>query len=49
MAKQQEMFDRAMDHFDDLKVTLKKIEQIDREEITATGHEDATIVRHGRR
>jgi len=31
MAKQQELFDRAMEHFEDLKVTLKKIEQIDRE------------------
>jgi hypothetical protein len=31
MSKQQDLFDRAMEHFDDLKVTLKKIEQIDRE------------------
>lgn len=30
-SKQQDLFDRAMDHFDDLKVTLKKIEQIERE------------------
>jgi uncharacterized membrane protein YccC len=31
MSKQQELFDRAMEHFDDLKATLRKIEQIDRE------------------
>lgn len=31
MSKQQELFDRAMEHFEDLKLTLKKIEQIDRE------------------
>lgn len=31
MSKQQDLFDKAMEHFDDLKVTLKKIEQIDRE------------------
>jgi hypothetical protein len=31
MSKQQELFDRAMEHFEDLKVTLKKIEQIDRD------------------
>lgn len=31
MSKQQELFDRAMDHFEDLKATLRKIEQIDRE------------------
>lgn len=31
MAKQQELFDKAMDHFEDLKATLRKIEQIDRE------------------
>lgn len=29
--KQQELFDRSMDHFDDLKATLKRIEQIERE------------------
>jgi hypothetical protein len=29
MAKQQELFDRSMVHFEDLKITLKKIEQID--------------------
>jgi flagellar biosynthesis protein FlhB len=28
MSKQQDLFDRAMSHFEDLKVTLKKIEQI---------------------
>ena len=31
MAKQQELFDRSMEHFEDLKITLKKIEQIDAE------------------
>lgn len=31
MAKQQELYDRAMEHFEDLKATLKKIEQIDGE------------------
>lgn len=31
MSKQQDLFDRAMEHFEDLKITLKKIEQIDRE------------------
>lgn len=31
MSKQQELFDRAMDHFEDLKATLRKVEQIDRE------------------
>lgn len=31
MAKQQELNDRAMQHFDDLRATLKRIEQIERE------------------
>ncbi|MES2966028.1 MAG: hypothetical protein V4760_19255 [Bdellovibrionota bacterium] len=31
MSKQQELFDRAMEHFEDLKVTLKKVEQIETE------------------
>jgi alpha-galactosidase/6-phospho-beta-glucosidase family protein len=31
MSKQQELFDRAMEHFEDLKVTLRKVEQVDRE------------------
>lgn len=31
MSKQQELFDRAMDHFEDLKQTLKKVEFIERE------------------
>ncbi|MCM2282742.1 MAG: hypothetical protein NDI61_12945 [Bdellovibrionaceae bacterium] len=31
MSKQQELYDRAMDHFHDLTATLRKIEQIDRE------------------
>lgn len=31
MSKQQELFDRAMEHFEDLKVTLKKVEQIEKE------------------
>lgn len=31
MSKQQELFDRAMEHFEDLKITLRKIEQVDRE------------------
>lgn len=31
MSKQQELFDRAMEHFEDLKQTLKKIEKIERE------------------
>lgn len=31
MSKQQELYDRAMEHFEDLKVTLKKVEQIERE------------------
>lgn len=31
MAKQQELYERAMSHFNDLRVTLKKIEQIDHE------------------
>jgi hypothetical protein len=31
MSKQQELFDRAMEHFEDLKLTLRKIEQVDRE------------------
>lgn len=30
-SKQQELFDKAMNHFEDLKLTLRKIEQIDRE------------------
>jgi hypothetical protein len=29
MSKQQELFDRAMDHFDDLKLTIKKVEKIE--------------------
>lgn len=29
MSKQQDLFDRAMEHFEDLQVTLKKIEQIE--------------------
>lgn len=29
MAKQQELFDRAMEHFEDLKATLRKVEVID--------------------
>lgn len=29
MSKQQELYDRAMLHFDDLKATLRKIEQVD--------------------
>lgn len=29
MSKQQELYDRAMSHFDELKMTLKKIEQIE--------------------
>jgi thiamine kinase-like enzyme len=31
MSKQQELFDRAMDHFDDLKLTLKKVEKIEKD------------------
>jgi len=31
MAKQQEFYDRAMGHFDELKQTLRKIEEIDRQ------------------
>lgn len=31
MSKQQELFDRAMEHFEDLKATLRKVEQVDRE------------------
>ncbi|MES2856463.1 MAG: hypothetical protein V4692_11400 [Bdellovibrionota bacterium] len=31
MSKQQELFDRAMEHFEDLKVTLRKVEQIEKE------------------
>lgn len=31
MSKQQELFDRAMEHFEDLKVTLKKVEMIEHE------------------
>lgn len=31
VSKQQDLFDRAMDHFEDLKATLRKIEQIDRD------------------
>ena len=31
MSKQQELFDRAMEHFEDLKVTLKKVDAIERE------------------
>jgi hypothetical protein len=31
MAKQQELFESALSHFDDLRVTLKKIEQIEAE------------------
>lgn len=31
MSKQQELYDKAMEHFDDLKITLRKVEQIDRE------------------
>jgi hypothetical protein len=31
MSKQQELYDRAMTHFDDLKATLKKVEKIQAE------------------
>ena len=31
MSKQQELFDKAMEHFEDLKLTVRKIEQIDRD------------------
>jgi hypothetical protein len=31
MSKQQELFDRAMEHFEDLKATLRKVEQIEHE------------------
>jgi hypothetical protein len=31
MSKQQELFERAMEHFEDLKVTLRKVEQIEQE------------------
>lgn len=31
MSKQQDLYDRAMAHFEDLKATLRKIEQIDKE------------------
>lgn len=31
MSKQQELFDRAMEHFEDLKATLKKVEMIEQE------------------
>jgi hypothetical protein len=31
MSKQQELYDRAMDHFEDLKATLRKIDHIERE------------------
>ncbi len=31
MSKQQDLYDRAMSHFEDLKATLRKIEQIDKE------------------
>jgi hypothetical protein len=31
MGKQQELFDRAMEHFEDLKFSLRKIESIERE------------------
>ena len=31
MSKQQELYDRAMEHFEELKQTLKKVEQIERE------------------
>lgn len=31
MSKQQELFDRAMEHFEDLKATLKKVESIEHE------------------
>lgn len=31
MSKQQELFDRAMEHFDDLKQTLKKVEKIEKD------------------
>ena len=31
MSKQQELFDRSMEHFEDLKVTLRKVEQIETE------------------
>jgi hypothetical protein len=31
MSKQQDLSDRAMDHFEDLKVTLRKIESIEKE------------------
>ena len=31
MSKQQDLYDRAMSHFEDLKVTLKKVEQIEKE------------------
>ena len=31
MSKQQDLYDRAMDHFEDLKATLRKIEAIEKE------------------
>ena len=31
MSKQQELFDKAMSHFDDLKATIRKIETIERD------------------
>jgi hypothetical protein len=31
MSKQQELYDRAMEHFDDLKATLRKVDHIERE------------------
>ncbi|RYZ76546.1 MAG: hypothetical protein EOP05_04700 [Proteobacteria bacterium] len=31
MSKQQELHDRAMEHFEDLKVTLRKVDHIDKE------------------
>lgn len=31
MAKQQELYERALAHFDDLRATMRKIEQIERE------------------
>ena len=31
LSKQQDLSDRAMDHFEDLKITLRKIEQIEKE------------------
>ena len=31
MSKQQDLFERSQEHYEDLKITLKKIEQIERE------------------